>query len=67
MADLPVAPCIFSYEIDFLFLTGELKRMEILQEKLCATETKRNELQTQLDEIEEERDEEIKIIQDVSC
>ena len=39
--------------------------MEILQEKLCSTETKRTELQTQLDEIEVERDEEIKIIQDV--
>ncbi|KAF2363812.1 hypothetical protein FHG87_005431 [Trinorchestia longiramus] len=42
----------------------ELKRMEILQEKLRVTETRRNDLQAQIDEIEVERDEEIKIIQD---
>ena len=40
--------------------------MEILQGKLQATEAKRAELQKQLDEVEGERDDEIKIIQDVS-
>ncbi|XP_018007585.1 calponin homology domain-containing protein DDB_G0272472 isoform X2 [Hyalella azteca] len=42
----------------------ELKRMEILQEKLQVTEAKKNEMQAQINDIELERDEEIKIIQD---
>lgn len=40
--------------------------MEILQEKIRMTDTKRNELQKQINDIEVEREEEIKIIQDVS-
>ena len=45
--------------------SGQIAQIKSLQEKLATVEAKRDELQTQLDEIEEEREEEIKIIQEV--